>query len=46
MQRFKDCLKNLNLLLDFNLNEALTLTELVFYSKKITYYSEYQQLFF
>ena len=46
MQRCKNFLKNLNLLLNFNLNETLTLTELVFYSKKVTYWSEYQQLFF
>ena len=41
MQRYKNFLKNLSLLLNFNLNETLTLTELGFYSKKVTYWSEY-----
>ena len=42
MRRYKNFLKNINLLL----KENLTLTQLVFYSKKRTYGSEYQRLFF
>ena len=34
MQRYKNFLKNLNLLLNFNLNETLTLTQLIFTAKK------------
>ena len=45
MQRYNNFLKNLNLLLNFNLDKTLILTQLVFYSRKITYWSEYQQLF-
>ena len=37
MKRYKNLLKNVNLVLNFNLKETLTLTKLVFYSKKITY---------